>query len=102
MELSIILSTYNNGQSLIRTLNSVAAQNADKSVWECVIVNNNSTDDTAKLVAEFVEQHKEINFTVVEEPQQGLSFARNRGIAESKGAFLAFIDDDETINEGFV
>ena len=102
MELSIIISTYNNGQSLIRTLNSVAAQNADKSVWECVIVNNNSTDDTAKLVAEFVEQHKEINFTVVEEPQQGLSFARNRGIAESKGAFLAFIDDDETINEGFV
>ena len=39
---------------------------------------------------------------MVDEPQQGLSYARNRGIVESKGQFVAFIDDDETINEGFV
>jgi GT2 family glycosyltransferase len=39
---------------------------------------------------------------LVDEPQQGLSYARNRGIVESKGQFVVFIDDDETINEGFV
>ena len=102
MELSIIISTYNNAASLVRTLDSVAKQDADKAAWECVVVNNNSTDDTAEQVAKFAKEHTEINIRLVDEPQQGLSYARNRGIAESKGQFLAFIDDDETINEGFV
>lgn len=102
MELSIIISTYNNAASLLRTLDSVAKQDYDKKEWECVIVNNNSTDDTAARVAAFITEHSDLNIRLVEESQQGLSFARNRGIAESKGRFVAFIDDDETINEGFV
>ena len=102
MELSIIISTYNNAASLLRTLDSVAKQDYDKKEWECVIVNNNSTDDTAARVAAFIKEHSDLNIRLVEESQQGLSFARNRGIAESKGRFVAFIDDDETINEGFV
>ena len=102
MELSIIISTYNNATSLVRTLESVAKQDYDKKEWECVVVNNNSTDDTAERVSAFAEAHPELNIRVVEEPQQGLSYARNRGIAESKGQVIAFIDDDETINEGFV
>ncbi len=102
MELTIIISTYNNAESLVRTLASVAKQDADKNVWECVVVNNNSTDDTVACVTEFVKSNPDLNIRLVEEPEQGLSYARNRGIAESKGQFLAFIDDDETINEGFV
>ena len=102
MELSIIISTYNNAASLVRTLDSVVKQDADKGIWECVVVNNNSTDDTAERVATFAKQHSEVNIRLVDEPKQGLSHARNRGIVESKGQFLAFIDDDETINEGFV
>ena len=102
MELSIVISTYNNVASLERTLESVAVQDADKSIWECVIVNNNSTDDTAERVSAFIKAHSDINIKLVDESQQGLSYARNRGIAESKGQFIAFIDDDETINEGFV
>ncbi len=102
MDLSLIISTYNNATSLVRTLESVAKQDADKSVWECVVVNNNSTDDTAERVASFVKEHSDLNIRLVDEPQQGLSYARNRGIVESKGQFLAFIDDDETIDEGFI
>jgi glycosyltransferase involved in cell wall biosynthesis len=102
MELSIIISTYNNAASLVRTLDSVAKQDYDKSKWECVVVNNNSTDDTAERVAAFAKKNPDVNLTFVDEPQQGLSFARNRGIAESKGQIVAFIDDDETVNEGFV
>ena len=102
MDLSIVISTYNNAASLMRTLESVAKQNADKSAWECVVVNNNSTDDTTARVAAFAKEHADINIKLVDEPQQGLSYARNRGVAESKGQVIAFIDDDETINEGFV
>lgn len=102
MNLSIIISTYNNAASLVRTLNSVAKQDADSTMWECVVVNNNSSDDTAERVAAFAKEHADLNIRLVDEDKQGLSYARNRGIAESKGQFLVFIDDDETINEGFV
>ena len=102
MELSIIISTYNNSASLMRTLLSVSEQDADKNIWECVVINNNSTDDTVEQFAAFAKEHADINIRLVDEPQQGLSYARNRGIVESKGQILAFIDDDETINKGFV
>ncbi len=102
MELSIVIATYNNAVSLERTLKSVACQDADKSIWECIVVNNNSTDNTQKCVTTFAKEHNDINIRLVDESQQGLSYARNRGITESKGQYIAFIDDDETINEGFV
>ena len=102
MKLSIVISTYNNASSLVRTIESVAKQDADRSLWECVVVNNASTDDTISKVESLIKQYSNINLCLVEESQQGLSFARNRGIAESKGNIIAFIDDDETINSGFV
>ena len=102
MELSIVISTYNNALSLIRTLESVVAQDADSTLWECVVVNNASTDDTEPRFAEFAKEHAGLNLRIVSETQQGLSYARNKGIAESKGEFIAFIDDDETINREFV
>ena len=102
MKLSIVISTYNNAVSLIRTLESVVAQDADTSLWECVVVNNNSTDDTTLRVRNFIEKHNSTNIRLVDEPKQGLSFARNRGITESIGEFIAFIDDDETINKEYV
>ena len=102
MDLSIIISTYNNAASLVRTLDSVAKQDADKAIWECVVVNNNCTDDTVERITKFAQENPDINIRLIEESQQGLSYARNRGIAEAKGQFVAFIDDDETVNEGFV
>ena len=102
MDLSIIISTYNNSASLIRTLASVVLQDADNRLWECVVVNNASTDDTAKCFEAFAKQHAEVNLRMVDEPRKGLSYGRNCGIAAAKGQFVAFIDDDETIDKGFV
>ena len=89
MNLSIIISTYNNAESLIRTLESVVAQDADHSLWECIVVNNASTDNTAERFSAFAESHSSVNLRMVNESQQGLSYARNRGIAESKGYTIA-------------
>ena len=102
MDLSIIISTYNNATSLIRTLSSIVLQDADNRLWECVVVNNASTDDTAKCFEAFAKQHAEVNLRMVDEPRKGLSYGRNCGIAAAKGQFVAFIDDDETIDKGFV
>ena len=100
--LSLIMATYNRAAEMIRALESVAAQSAAADKWECVVVDNNSTDDTAAIFSEFAENHKDINLRMVREERQGLSHARNRGIAESRGDIIAIIDDDERICPDFI
>ena len=70
--------------------------------WECVVVNNNSTDDTAARFTAFAAAHPQFNLRMVEEHNQGLSYARNRGIRESTGVYIAIIDDDERIAPTFI
>lgn len=100
--LSLIISTYNRSESLLRTLGSVIRQSAPADKWECIVVDNNSTDSTATRFAEFAELYPALNLRLVHEEKQGLSHARNRGIEESRGEIIAIIDDDETINRDFI
>jgi glycosyltransferase involved in cell wall biosynthesis len=103
IELSIVIATYNRGEKLSRTLRSLAGQTLPADVWEAVVVNNNSTDDTADLFARFAaEEGRGLNIRMVSETRQGLSWARNRGIDDTLGAIVVMIDDDEEINPGFL
>lgn len=99
---SLIVATYNRAESLLRTLESVVLQSADPTLWECVVVNNNSTDNTAQAFAAFVADHTTLNLRMVDEPKQGLSNARNCGIAAAEGEYIAIIDDDETLELGYI
>lgn len=94
--LSLVIATYNGASSLPATLESLTHQTLDRELWEVVVVNNNSTDKTAEVVEGFAAAHPEMAIRLVEEPNQGLSWARNRGIDESKGDYIVIIDDDET------
>lgn len=101
-KLSIIVATYNRAQSLLRTLDSVVAQTAPKGLWECIVVNNNSTDNTVELFERFAAEHTEWNLRMVLEQKQGLSNARNCGIGVAEGSYIAIVDDDETLEDTFV
>ena len=100
--LSLLIATYNRAARLIDTLESVVGQDAPAEQWECVVVNNNSTDDTAVRFTAFAAAHPQFNLRMVEEHNQGLSYARNRGIRESTGVYIAIIDDDERIAPTFI
>ncbi len=89
--LSIIICTYNRSSWLRVCLNSLLPQCQDDSV-EVLVVDNNSTDDTASVVREFSDRCPHVKY--VPEPAQGLSYARNRGIKEALGRIVAYIDDD--------
>lgn len=102
LRLSLVIATYNRSASLINALESVARQTAPASEWECVVVNNNSTDDTQERFDEFAAAHADYNFRIVTEMRQGLSFARNYGIRESGAEYIAIIDDDERISPDFI
>lgn len=100
-QISIIIATYNRARQLFDSLESLIGQDLPAEEWECVVVDNNSKDDTQRLFAEFADAHQEFNLRIVNEQQQGLSYARNRGIEESQGEIIAIIDDDEVVNKEF-
>ena len=102
LDLSLIIATYNRSEQLMVTLESVALQRYPATRWECIVVDNNSTDDTRERVEAFAAAHPELHLRYTFEPRQGLSHARNRGIEESRGEIVAFVDDDEHIVEEFV
>ena len=102
IRLSLVIATYNRAEQLMVTLGSVAMQSAAAEMWECIVVDNNSADDTRQRVEAFAKEHDKLNIRYVFESNQGLSHARNAGIAASTGDIVAFIDDDERIVEEFI
>lgn len=99
--LSIIICTYNREEFIGKTLEHVEQQILDNSLYEAIVVNNNSTDRTESICQEFIGRHPDSNVRHVVEKQQGHSYARNRGIAESKGKLIAYIDDDAFVEKDF-
>lgn len=100
--LTLIIPTYNRSCELLRALDSVAAQSLDPALWECIVVDNASTDDTAEAVARFAAEHPTLHIRRVYEPKAGVSHARNRGLREATTELIASIDDDERINPEFL
>lgn len=90
--LSVIVCTYNRSELLAGCLQSLVEQTLDADLFEVIIVNNNSTDNTVETAGPFTRAHH--NFRMVTELNQGLSHARNRGFREATGDYVAYIDDD--------
>lgn len=99
--LSCIICTYNREKYIYECLSRLA-NNSEQKGWEIVLVNNNSTDNTATECKRFEEDFPNVNYHYFVETQQGLSFARNRGIAESRGEWLVFLDDDAMVEPNYI
>jgi len=96
VDFSVIVCTYNRAGNLPTCVAAIAEQQGAQSLqWEIVLVDNNSTDNT-RAIAEKLAGNLQgpTSLRYVFECQQGLNFARNRGIAESRGKYFAFVDDD--------
>lgn len=93
-QFSVIVCTYNRADSLRETLESLGRQVLRPGISsEIVMVDNNSRDHT-RAVTEAAALESPIPVKYVFESRQGLSNARNRGIAEASADFLIFTDDD--------
>lgn len=102
IRISLVIATYNRAEQLMATLGSVVAQSLAPEAWECVVVDNNSTDTTRERVANLCAEHPTLNIRYIFEREQGLSAARNAGIGAAKGDIIAFVDDDERIVPDFL
>ena len=98
MKISIIICAYNEEEKLPRCIDSVIAQTY--SNWELWVIDDGSTDSTAKLVQQYAEQDHRIHLHSQE--NQGLSSARKSGIRCAQGEYLTFIDADDYVGEQYL
>ena len=85
IRLSLVIPTYNRAAPLLAALESVVRQDLPPQEWECVVVNNNSPDDTEARFGAFAAAHPGVTLRMVREESPGVSYARNRGLAEARG-----------------
>ncbi len=89
---SIVIPLFNKSNWVIPTLRSVL--NQEYSNWECIVIDDGSTDNSLDLVTSFVKSNKG-NWKIVEQKNSGQAVARNLGISLSQGKYIAMLDADD-------
>jgi glucosyl-dolichyl phosphate glucuronosyltransferase len=92
LRVTVAVLTYNRARTLRDALAGIVRQNYPADHWEILVVDNNSSDNTAEVVASFSSADPPPRRVV--EKSQGLDHARNRAIAEARGDVLVLADDD--------
>lgn len=90
---SVIIPCCNQARFLQDAVESVLAQTYP--YWECIIINDGSTDDTRSVSQRYAKQ--DTRFRYVEQENRGVSGARNRGLRETSGGYIQFLDSDDVI-----
>jgi glycosyltransferase involved in cell wall biosynthesis len=95
--ISIVIPLYNKEKVVEKTLKSIQQQTF--TAYELVIVNDGSTDRSREAVLCFIENNRDfansIHIRIIDQENRGLSGARNRGIQEAKGDYIALTDADD-------
>jgi len=100
IELSVIVCTYNRSALVAQVIESLAALRADRARFEVLVVDNNSSDDTRMVTERYAAQLPNVRYVL--EQRQGLSHARNAGLQAAYGSYVAYIDDDCKLPEGWL
>lgn len=96
----VAICTWNRCELLRQTLEGLKALVIPSDVtWDVLVINNNCTDATDNVVAEFTGM---LPLRLVHEPVPGLSNARNRALRECRGDYIVFTDDDVQVESGWL
>lgn len=101
-KISLVICTYNRSGYLPGSLESIHLQTIDKRLFEVVVIDNASTDNTAQIVQNYINENPSIHVSYYFEKNKGLSFARNRGIAEARSPLIAYVDDDVILTPDYL
>lgn len=96
LKLTVAICTWNRAELLRRTLEGLTALQGEPGLWwEVLVVDNNSTDDTSAVLAEFSER---LPLRALHEPKPGKSNAANLAVREARGDYLVWTDDDVIVD----
>lgn len=102
MKIDVIIATYNRAALLGRAIGSILESGAaDGGDFTIIVADNNSADSTRAMVERLAEAHPG-RIRYLFEPRQGKSFALNAAVADSNGGVLAFTDDDQRVDAGWL
>ncbi len=90
---SVVIPAFNVERFIERALESVARQTYDD--FEIIIVNDGSTDGTVAKIREFFLNYANLNWKVIDQKNKGIGGARNTGVKNTTGEYLAFLDADD-------
>ncbi|MFY0643025.1 MAG: glycosyltransferase family 2 protein [Bacteroidia bacterium] len=95
MLISVVIPNYNREQLIVDAMDSVYAQ--DYSPIEMIVVDDGSSDSSVEVVNQWISSHNKEGFTskLIQQENSGGNVARNSGIANSNGDFIAFLDSDD-------
>jgi glycosyltransferase involved in cell wall biosynthesis len=93
--LSFIIPAYNAEPYLKECLDSIARLDMRGRRHEIIVVNDGSTDGTADILREYVQEHTEVQ--VITQENRGLSAARNAGMQVAEGEYICFVDADDRL-----
>ena len=97
MKLSIIIPVYNAGAHIRQCLDSILDQKFED--YELLLINDGSTDNSENICNEYAEKDKRVK--VYHQKNSGVSAARNKGLEQSKGEWITFVDSDDYIRENY-
>lgn len=93
-KVSIIVPVYNVEKFIARTIDSVRSQTYED--WELLLIMDGCTDGTLQVIEQYCDRAKDERIRVIHQPQNmGAACARNRGVAEARGRYIAYLDSDD-------
>ena len=92
--ISIVVPVYNAGRFIEETMDCVRRQTYEN--WELLLVNDKSSDNSAQIIESYIEEKQEARIRLINQPEnRGAARARNRGVQEAKGRYIAYLDADD-------
>lgn len=95
VKVSIIMPCYNQAEFIERTLKKLQKQTLQQ--WECIIIDDGSTDDSAKIVSQLVKE--DYRFCLITKENGGTASARNVGLDRAQGEYIQFLDADDFLDD---
>jgi len=93
MLLSVIIAVYNGEKYIEKALKSILSQSLTRRQYEIVVVNDGSTDNTREILKRY-----ESEITIVNQTNHGFVWSKNKGIKQSRGKYIIYVDADDYID----
>lgn len=101
--ITLAICTHNGRKKIKKTLSYILAQEVSPEIaWELLVIDNASTDSTARLVRDLTGEQTKFNIRIIRENKLGAIHARLRALKEAKFTYLSYVDDDNWISSNWV
>lgn len=92
---SVIIPAYNAERTIVRALESVRLQSRFDYILEILIINDGSIDNTVNIISHYINMNSQMPIRLINKKNGGVSSARNQGLREATGEWIALLDSDD-------